>query len=141
MTGCCLVIFFADAFPAPAPALGDDELPGRDVLVGLEAMGLGKGEGAEGGPVDRMKSAKSRIESSLPVGSRANAPGERGPGDFGTDLGGDFSLSIDDVAICDGTVGLVPFGGFDRKPFKPLSFDSERDVTGRSFSALAGAEF
>ena len=34
------------------------------------------------GPVERMKSAKSRTESSFVVGSRAIAPGDLGPGVF-----------------------------------------------------------
>ena len=40
---------------------------------------LGMDFAATSGPVERMKSAKSRKESSFVVGSRAVAPGDLGP--------------------------------------------------------------
>ena len=127
------MIFFGAALPTPV--LGDEELPGRDPLEELEARGFETKLGPAPGPVDRMKSAKSRTDSSLVVGSRAMGPGDRGPGDRGTDLGGNLLVSEDKV------VGLVLLMGLERRPFRPLSFVNERDVAGRSNSALAGVMF
>lgn len=47
-----------------------------------ELADLGMDFGETSGPVERMKSAKSRKESSFVVGSRAVAPGDLGPGVF-----------------------------------------------------------
>ena len=133
----------------PVPKLGDEELPGRETLVGLEATGFGRDGGPEGGPVDLMKSAKSRRESSFAVGPRATAPGDRGAGDLGTDLGGCFAVSsgetgeigeIGEAGEYDEVVGLTPFVGLERKPFRPLSFDRDLELAGRSGSVLVGAE-
>ena len=133
--GFCFVIFFENPFPVPA--LGDEELPGREVLVESEATRFGKGFG----PVDRRNSAISRVESSFAVGSRAIEPGVRGPGDLGTDLGAGFPFSGNETGGCVDVVGLVLLAGLDRRPFSPLSLFIDRDVGGRSVSGLVGAEF
>lgn len=80
--GLAFVIFFGGGF-------GEEELPGLDCFVAFEAADLGIEFGEASGPVERMKSAKSRRESSLFIGSRGLAPpGERTmPGDLGSSLG------------------------------------------------------
>lgn len=82
VAGLGFVIFFGGG-------LGEEELPGRDCLVAFETADFGMEFGVASGPVDRMKSAKSRSESSLLVGSRGlTPPGERTtPGDLGNSLG------------------------------------------------------
>ena len=65
----CFVIFLGSGLPVPV--IGDEELPGRDDFALLGTAGFCSVLGGTSGPVDRMKSAKSRSESSLAIGSRA----------------------------------------------------------------------
>jgi len=58
---------------------------------------LGRALDLGSGPVDRMKSAKSRTESSFINGSRATVPGERGPGDLGTGPDEDLMVPSDEL--------------------------------------------
>lgn len=113
--GLGFVVFFGGGF-------GEEELPGRDCLVAFETVDFGMEFGAASGPVDRMKSAKSRRESSLFVGSRGITPlGERTtPGDLGSSLGWLLGASKD-AAPCVTALGLVPLVGLARSPLKPLS--------------------
>lgn len=47
---------------------------------------------------------------------------------------------MDDVRPWVDVVGLEPLVGFERKPFRPFSLVTDRDVAGRSESAPVGAE-
>ena len=73
--------FWGSGFPAPV-ACGVWTFPVGKGFETPKLADLGTDFGETSGPVERMKSAKSRKESSFVVGSRAVAPGDLGPGVF-----------------------------------------------------------
>lgn len=131
------MIFFGAIWLAPVPIAGEEELDGRDLV--LDITGLGNALAVVSGPVDRMKSAKSRTESLLVDGSRGSTPGTRGLGDFGIGFDWDLMVSAEGFDPCVIVVGLVLFMGLERKP-RPLNLVEDRESLGRSGSATGGAE-
>jgi hypothetical protein len=127
VTGLDFVIFFGGGF-------GEVELLGRDCFVEFETNDLRIKLGADSGPVDRMKSAKSRRESSRFIGSRGLAlPGVRTtPGDLGSSLGWLLGVSKDGGRWVI-AVGLVLLVGLERKPLRPLSLAKRPAEEGRSW--------
>jgi len=138
-TGICFEIFFEGGLPRPAPATCDEELFGREFWV-LERTALGSPLAGVSGPVDRMKSAKSRREASLLIGSRGSTPETRGLADLGIGFGCTLTVSREDFAPCVGAVGLVLLLGFERR-LRPLSLVDDLELFGRSGSSTAGAEW
>ena len=123
----CFVIFLGRGFPVLAA--GKVALVLRECCSVVAPPGLYMFFGSVSGPVERIKSAKSRIELSLcSVGSRGAMcfpPGDLGtePGTFDdTGLGGGGTNSI----TLDPPLGVV--AGFARKPFKPLELLGEFDT-------------
>lgn len=120
---------------------GAEELPGREVLALPEVAGFCNGFGGASGPVDRIKSAKSRSESSFVMGSRAIVLGERGPAVLGIGFGCDVDVSREIVEACVDVVGLMESTGLDRSPFRPFNLARDFDVNGCSGSTLDRVEF
>lgn len=133
------MIFFESGLSRPAPAACDEELLGREFRV-VGRTALGSPLAGVSGPVDRMKSAKSRRESSLLIGSRGSTPETRGLADFEIGFGCALTASREDFAPCVGAVGLVLLVGFERR-LRPLSLVEDLELFGRSGSSTAGAEW
>ena len=120
------MIFFGGIF-------GEVELSDRGCFVAFEAIDFEVVFGKASGPVDRMKSAKSRKESSRFGGTRGLAPsGERTtPGDLGSSLDWPFGMSKN-AGPCAVAEELIPLVGFERKPLRPLSLAKRPAEDGRS---------